>query len=171
MDENRVEGTVRNVGGKVQEQLGRVTGDTATQAKGKLNQAIGAGQDLLGQSRGRHARHRRFAFFSTNGCGGRSRRSSLHFDCNSCGRNRLASWPVASPALIVLRIELGLRYIRQRACGRGADERSLLLIFSTTGFFRQRGRCAAAAADRHRSQRNISSGQHINLVSRARSRA
>lgn len=50
MDENRVEGTVRNIGGKVQEQVGRATGDAATQAKGKLDQAIGAGQDLLGQA-------------------------------------------------------------------------------------------------------------------------
>ncbi|HEY5064681.1 MAG TPA: CsbD family protein [Xanthobacteraceae bacterium] len=50
MDENRVEGTVRNVGGKVQEQVGRAADDAATQAKGKLNQAIGAGQDLLGQA-------------------------------------------------------------------------------------------------------------------------
>ena len=50
MDENRVEGTVRNIGGKVQEQVGRVTGDAATQAKGKLNEALGAGQDLLGQA-------------------------------------------------------------------------------------------------------------------------
>ena len=50
MDENRVEGTVRNVGGKVQEQVGRLTGDAATQAKGKVNQAIGTGQDLLGQA-------------------------------------------------------------------------------------------------------------------------
>lgn len=50
MDENRVEGTVRNLGGKAQEQLGRVTGDAESQAKGKLNQAIGAGQDLLGQA-------------------------------------------------------------------------------------------------------------------------
>ena len=44
------EGTVRNLGGKAQEQLGRVTGDAESQAKGKLNQAIGAGQDLLGQA-------------------------------------------------------------------------------------------------------------------------
>ena len=50
MDENRIEGTVRNLGGKAQEQLGRVTGDAEFQAKGKLNQAIGAGQDLLGQA-------------------------------------------------------------------------------------------------------------------------
>ncbi len=50
MDENRVEGTVRNIGGKAQEQFGRATDDAETQAKGKLNQALGAGQDLLGQA-------------------------------------------------------------------------------------------------------------------------
>ena len=32
MDENRVEGTVRKVGGKVQEGIGRVTGDARVQA-------------------------------------------------------------------------------------------------------------------------------------------
>ena len=51
MDENRVEGTVRNVGGKVQEGLGRVTGDTRTQARGVINQATGAAQDLYGQAK------------------------------------------------------------------------------------------------------------------------
>jgi hypothetical protein len=32
MDENRIEGTIRNAGGKVQEGLGRMTGDAKTQA-------------------------------------------------------------------------------------------------------------------------------------------
>lgn len=50
MDENRAEGTVRNLGGKVQEGLGRATGDAATQAKGQVNQALGAAQDLYGQA-------------------------------------------------------------------------------------------------------------------------
>jgi uncharacterized protein YjbJ (UPF0337 family) len=49
MDEDRAEGTVRNIGGKVQEGLGRATGDLGTQAKGQLNQAAGAAQDLYGQ--------------------------------------------------------------------------------------------------------------------------
>jgi uncharacterized protein YjbJ (UPF0337 family) len=49
MDENRVEGTTRNLGGKVQEGIGRVTGDAKTRAEGVLNQATGAVQDLYGQ--------------------------------------------------------------------------------------------------------------------------
>jgi uncharacterized protein YjbJ (UPF0337 family) len=51
MDENRVEGTVRNIGGKVQEGVGRVTGDAKTQAQGAMNQAAGAAQDLYGQAK------------------------------------------------------------------------------------------------------------------------
>jgi uncharacterized protein YjbJ (UPF0337 family) len=50
MDENRIEGTARNLGGKVQEGFGRVTGDTKTQAEGMVNQAAGAAQDLYGQT-------------------------------------------------------------------------------------------------------------------------
>jgi uncharacterized protein YjbJ (UPF0337 family) len=51
MDENRVAGTVRNVGGKMEEGFGRVTGDSKTQAEGLVNQAAGAAQDLYGQAR------------------------------------------------------------------------------------------------------------------------
>jgi len=40
MDENRVEGSVRDLGGKVQEGTGRVAGDTKTQ--GMVNQAASA---------------------------------------------------------------------------------------------------------------------------------
>jgi uncharacterized protein YjbJ (UPF0337 family) len=50
MDENRVEGTARNLGGKVQEGLGKVTGDARTQSEGLANQAAGAAQDLYGQA-------------------------------------------------------------------------------------------------------------------------
>jgi uncharacterized protein YjbJ (UPF0337 family) len=50
MDEKRVEGTVRDVSGKVQEGLGRVTGDSKTQAEGIANQALGTAQDLYGQA-------------------------------------------------------------------------------------------------------------------------
>ena len=46
MDENRVEGTARNLGGKVQEGFGKVTGDARRQADGIANQAAGAAQDL-----------------------------------------------------------------------------------------------------------------------------
>ena len=46
MDENRVEGTARKVAGKVQEGVGRVTGDAQTRAEGLANQAAGTAQDL-----------------------------------------------------------------------------------------------------------------------------
>jgi len=51
MDEDRIVGTARNLGGKAQEGLGRVTGDAKTQAEGVINQAAGAAQDLYGQAK------------------------------------------------------------------------------------------------------------------------
>jgi len=51
MDENRVAGTARNVGGKVEEGFGRVTGDNRMRTEGLVNQAAGAAQDLYGQAR------------------------------------------------------------------------------------------------------------------------
>jgi uncharacterized protein YjbJ (UPF0337 family) len=50
MDANRIEGQVRNVGGQVQEDLGRATGDAKTRVDGLLNQAQGTAQDLYGQT-------------------------------------------------------------------------------------------------------------------------
>jgi uncharacterized protein YjbJ (UPF0337 family) len=51
MNEDRVIGTARNLGGKAQEGFGRVTGDTRIQAEGIINQAAGAAQDLYGQAK------------------------------------------------------------------------------------------------------------------------
>lgn len=51
MDENRIAGTARNIGGKAQEGFGRVVGDAKTQAEGVANQVKGAAQDLYGQAR------------------------------------------------------------------------------------------------------------------------
>ena len=51
MDENRITGTARNMGGKVEEGLGRVIGDTKTQIRGIADQAAGTAQDLYGQAR------------------------------------------------------------------------------------------------------------------------
>jgi uncharacterized protein YjbJ (UPF0337 family) len=51
MNEDRIIGTARNLGGKAQEGFGRVTGDASTQAEGVLNQAAGAAQDLYGQAK------------------------------------------------------------------------------------------------------------------------
>ena len=50
MDENRLEGTARNVGGQVQEGIGRATGDTKSKVEGAINQAAGTAQNLYGQS-------------------------------------------------------------------------------------------------------------------------
>jgi uncharacterized protein YjbJ (UPF0337 family) len=51
MDENRITGTARNLGGHVQEGVGRVMGDAETELKGKANQAAGKMQDLYGQAK------------------------------------------------------------------------------------------------------------------------
>jgi uncharacterized protein YjbJ (UPF0337 family) len=50
MDEDRISGTARNTGGKIEEGIGRLTGDARTQIQGKLDQAAGAAQDLYGQT-------------------------------------------------------------------------------------------------------------------------
>jgi uncharacterized protein YjbJ (UPF0337 family) len=50
MNEDRIAGTVRNLGGKVQEGVGKVTGNAATEARGLVNQAAGAVQDAYGQA-------------------------------------------------------------------------------------------------------------------------
>src|SRR6202158_2897993 len=51
MNDDRVIGTAKNLGGKVQEGLGHVTGDTKSQVEGVINQATGAAQDLYGQAK------------------------------------------------------------------------------------------------------------------------
>ncbi len=49
VDENRLEGTTRNIGGKVKDAVGGLTGDAYTEARGKADQAIGKTQDMYGQ--------------------------------------------------------------------------------------------------------------------------
>lgn len=46
---DRVEGTAREFGGRVQETVGDVTGDTKTQAQGLYNQASGQAQQAAAQ--------------------------------------------------------------------------------------------------------------------------
>jgi len=50
MADDRVSGTVRNFGGKVQEGVGKITGDTKTEVQGLVNQAAGAVQDAYGSA-------------------------------------------------------------------------------------------------------------------------
>jgi uncharacterized protein YjbJ (UPF0337 family) len=51
MDEDRVTGTAKNLGGKIEEGLGRVTGSAQTQLKGQARQVAGAAEDLYGQAK------------------------------------------------------------------------------------------------------------------------
>ena len=46
---DRVEGTAREFGGRVQETVGNVTGDSKTQAQGLYNQATGQAQQAAAQ--------------------------------------------------------------------------------------------------------------------------
>jgi uncharacterized protein YjbJ (UPF0337 family) len=46
---DRVEGTAREFGGRVQEAAGDLTGDARTQAQGLYNQAAGQAQQAAGQ--------------------------------------------------------------------------------------------------------------------------
>ena len=49
MNEDRVIGNAKNVGGRVEEGLGRATGDVKSQLQGKAKQVEGAAQDVYGQ--------------------------------------------------------------------------------------------------------------------------
>lgn len=49
IDENRIEGTARKIGGKLEDMVGGATGNASGQAEGKFTQAAGAAQDMGGQ--------------------------------------------------------------------------------------------------------------------------
>ena len=51
MDENRISGTAKSIGGKFEEGVGRVSGDTKAQADGIAKQVSGNAQDMYGQAR------------------------------------------------------------------------------------------------------------------------
>jgi ElaB/YqjD/DUF883 family membrane-anchored ribosome-binding protein len=50
MDENRIEGVVREGIGRVQDAYGGGVGDLGVQARGKLNEAAGEAQNLYGRA-------------------------------------------------------------------------------------------------------------------------
>jgi uncharacterized protein YjbJ (UPF0337 family) len=47
-DKDRVEGSAKNMGGKVKEAFGKATGDSKTEAEGKSDQARGKVQNTIG---------------------------------------------------------------------------------------------------------------------------
>ncbi len=51
MNEDRLSGSAKNVGGQVEEGLGRATGDVKTQLQGKVRQMEGTLQDAYGQAK------------------------------------------------------------------------------------------------------------------------
>ena len=51
MDQNQLSGTAKNLSGKAQEGVGRVTGDAGMRARGRMRQAEGSMQDLYGQAK------------------------------------------------------------------------------------------------------------------------
>ena len=51
MDEDRIKGAATNIGGKVKDAVGGLTGDTKTQAEGKMDQASGQLQNTLGSAK------------------------------------------------------------------------------------------------------------------------
>lgn len=50
MNTDRIEGATRDIGGKVQGLVGRVTGSNQTHAEGLVNEAAGTAQNLYGQA-------------------------------------------------------------------------------------------------------------------------
>jgi uncharacterized protein YjbJ (UPF0337 family) len=51
MNPDRIEGAAKNMGGKLEEGLGRAAGDIKSQVEGAVKQAAGTAQDLYGQAR------------------------------------------------------------------------------------------------------------------------
>lgn len=47
-DEDRIEGSAKNLGGKIKEGFGKLTGDTKTEAEGKADQVEGKVQNTWG---------------------------------------------------------------------------------------------------------------------------
>ena len=48
MDKDRIEGAGKNIKGKIKEGVGKMTGDTKTEAEGKADQAEGKVQNTIG---------------------------------------------------------------------------------------------------------------------------
>jgi uncharacterized protein YjbJ (UPF0337 family) len=48
INKDQVEGRAKEVGGKMQEEFGKLTGNKTQQVKGAINKTVGAGQAKLG---------------------------------------------------------------------------------------------------------------------------
>jgi uncharacterized protein YjbJ (UPF0337 family) len=50
MPDDQMQGTIRNIGGRVEESFGKVVGDAKTEAEGLVKQAAGAAQEAYGKA-------------------------------------------------------------------------------------------------------------------------
>jgi uncharacterized protein YjbJ (UPF0337 family) len=50
INKDQVEGRTKEVGGKIQEEFGKVTGNKTQQVKGTINKNVGAGQAAIGDA-------------------------------------------------------------------------------------------------------------------------
>jgi uncharacterized protein YjbJ (UPF0337 family) len=50
INKDQVEGRAKEVGGKLQGEFGKVTGNKTQQVKGAINKTVGAGQAMLGDA-------------------------------------------------------------------------------------------------------------------------
>jgi uncharacterized protein YjbJ (UPF0337 family) len=48
VDDNRVEGSAKNMKGKIKEGFGKLTGDSKTETEGRMDQAEGKAQNAVG---------------------------------------------------------------------------------------------------------------------------
>ena len=48
MDKDRIKGSAKNLGGKIKEAVGKVTGDKKTEVEGKGDQVAGKAQNAVG---------------------------------------------------------------------------------------------------------------------------
>lgn len=51
MNEDNIQGTARMIGGKLEDTVGGLTGDTKTQAQGKVDQLAGKAQQVMGDAK------------------------------------------------------------------------------------------------------------------------
>ncbi len=49
MDENRIEGTAKDIGGNIKSAVGDLTGDSKTQGSGMVDQVVGTAQQTYGK--------------------------------------------------------------------------------------------------------------------------
>ncbi|HEY6259466.1 MAG TPA: CsbD family protein [Xanthobacteraceae bacterium] len=51
MNKDRIEGTAKTMGGKLEEDFGRISGDAKSEVEGAVKQVVGTAQDIYGQVR------------------------------------------------------------------------------------------------------------------------